>query len=408
MESFEKQFSKKEINNKESVEDNFFEDESIDRFLTLLEKEPKAEDIVKEIKTRFNEMETVTKRAFDDSLESVSSHERLRMVDLFARRSALDYISLHKTLVEMLDFASYLSEEEKETIIEESQKTAKFFEGHTLLSFYANRKGLEKKKSIDSLKRNTENAALQQFMAQYYLRHFDNLENIEGKLDSYGRRAFGSEEDYESFKRGVVSLADAYSHIESMGKKAYFPPPRMDAENEIDLISIDPDTNEEKKEEIEEFFYKDFSLNDLVEFGSNLESSVYGIQVKTRHKLKDTYKEVDDSGLKLNDLLKDLPFDGEDFEGLDSKVVEDTEIHLNNTESVTGKNSSAIIFSCEPVSERSFTFGGVSEEDVLNKKNIDKNTKKIASDIQEISTFMGRKKDLGTMYVFVEQEDDQN
>lgn len=403
MESFESTSFKKRPT-EESSQENNFEEDLTDRFLDLLEKEPTIEEVVREIKIRFNEMEVVTKRAFDDSLEAARSHERLRIIDLFAQRSALHYMSLQKIMVEMLELATHLSEEEKDGVVEESQNIAVFYEGHTLLSFYANRAGLDKK-NVDSLRRNTENAALQQFMAQFYLKNHSELGQVEGKLDSYGRRAFGSDESYGAFKRGVVSLADAYNHIKSFGHQAFFPPPKMDAETEIDLVSVDSEIYEKNINEMDEFFESNFSLSDLKGMESKFKSPVYGIQVKTRHGLKETYPEIKEEEKDLNGLLSELSLAMEDFGGLDSRVIEETRINTSEVKSVTGNDSSAVVFSCRPISDRTFSFGTESK---FSENSYDKERFKVKDDIQELSTFMGRTEGLGSMYIFVDQEEAQN
>ena len=404
MGSFEGVPLEREVGSEEVSKEKIFEEDLTDRFFTLLEKEPATGEVVREMKVRFNEMEVVTKRAFDDSLESARSHERLEIIDLFARRSALHYRSLQKIMVEMLELATHLSEEEVDEVIKESHKIAVFYEGHTLLSFYANRTGLDKR-GVDSLKRNTENAALQQYMARFYLENSGELEDVEKKLDSYGKRAFGSEIGYEAFKKGVISLADAYNHMESLGRRAFFPPPKMDAEIEMDLISVDSEVYDKNADELEEFFNSNFSLKDLKELESKFDAPVYGVQVKTRHGLKDIYPDIEEGEKGLDEILKELSLSQDDLDGLDSRVIEETKVSSSNIESVTGGGSSAVVFSCEPIPDRTFSFGN---DGGSRSGGSDRETERIKGDIQEAGIFMGRTEGVGSMYVFVEQLQDQN
>lgn len=372
-----------------------------ERFLDVLAKNPSTEKIVQELKNRFNEMETATKSAFDKSLDLTRAPERVKIVESFTEKTALEYISLHKKLVGMLDLMPELEGAEREQIIEESQKTVAFYEGHTLLSFYVNRHS-EKKKSVDSLIKNTENAALQQSLAKYYLRHRDDLDEIEPRLDTYGKKAFGSKEDYEGFKRGVVNLANAYQHLESMGHEVFFPPPRMDAQQAIDLFYIEKSACEEFGDVAKMFSRKNFSAEDFAGLDPSLLSHIYGVQVKTRHNLQETYEDLYRDPHKpksLNQILEEMSLDKSCFDCLDEDVVRNTKVLSNSMKGVTNHESLATMFICPPIKGRSYSFHGDPSE---NMDATDRRTKKARDDIQELITFLGRNSNIGSVYVFVE------
>ena len=363
----------------------------------MLDKNPSTKDIAGKIKGSFNEMETATYKAFSESIDSAKGPERVEKIEAFVDLSALEYISLHEKLTEDLELAD-LDENEREEIFQISQETAAFCEGRSLLALYANRNN-EKKKSMSSLPKNTENAALQQSLAKYYLRHSDNLDEIEPRLDRYGKKAFGSEEDYESFNRGVVSLTDAYRHIESMGYDVFFPPPKMDAEQAIDLFYTDEQAQEYFDGDMESFFSKNFSMDDLTRLNPEIRSHIYGVQVKTRHNLKNTYEDLFEDHLskleRFEDMLNELSVNNVHV-GFNEKISEATEFSSNETEGMRKENSLAMMFKRPPVEKASYSSNGELYEDEDPRKN------KIIKDLQEIGSFFCQNSIFGSAYILVE------
>ena len=368
-----------------------------DRLLDLLDKNPSTKDIAGEFKRSFNEMETVTYKTFSEVIDSARGFERREKIKAFVNLSALEYISLHEELTENLELAD-LDENEREEIFQTSQETAAFCEGRSLLALYANRNN-EKRKGMSSLDKNTENAALQQSLAKYYLRYSDNLDEIEPRLDKYGEKVFGSKEEYESFNRGVVSLTDAYRHIESMGHKAFFPPPEMDAGQAIDLFYIDKNAQEYFDGDMESFFSKNFSMDDLASLDPEVRSHIYGVQVKTRHNLKNTYEDFFENHLsrseKFEDMLNELSVNNVHV-GFNENISEATEFSSNETEGLRKENSLAMMFKRPPVEEVSYSSDGELYEDEDPRKN------KIIKDLQEIGSFFCQNSIVGSAYILVE------
>ena len=373
-----------------------------DRFWEMLDKAPSTKKIVGEIKNHFNEMERSTNRAFDDSLDSAKNPERLGLIKDFAEVKTLEYFSLHEALIEKLDFVSELTEEEKEEIIQESGNTAVLYEGRTLLSFYANRNN-EKKKSINSPVRNTENAALQQSLAKYYLRHPDDLENIEQRLDNYGKKVLGSEEEYESLKRGVISLANAYKHLESLGNNVFFPPPEMDALQEIDLLCIENSDDGGFGETEKAFFNSNFSVEELKKLDPDLLSCVYGVQVKTGHNLEEIYGNIGhgfDNPETLDELLEEMSLDESCFDCLDENVVKETTVFSNLVkDGVNHCKSIATIFKCPSVERSPYSYNENFYEKITA---MDQKIKKVVNDIQSSVNFSRQIPEIGSEYLFVE------
>ena len=372
------------------------------RFWEILDKNPLTKEIVGEIKNNFNELVKVDNKVFGDSLDSSKNIERLDLIKAFTEKTTLDYFSLNEKFIENLDFVSELNEEDRKEIIQESKNTSILCEGRTLLSFYAKR-NLEKKKSIDSSARNTEKAALQQSLAKYYLRHFDDLENIESRLDNYGKKLLDSEEEYESLKRGVVSLANAYKHLESMGNDVFFPPPEMDAKREIDLLCVE-NSDDGSFGEIEKAFLKgNFSIEDLKELDPVLLSHISGVQVKTGHNLEEIYGNLChnfDNPESLEELLEKMSLDESCFDCLPEKVVKETTVFLNLIKNgVHHYESIATIFKCPSIKRSPYSYNENFPEKI---SEMERKIKKVVNDIQASVSFSGQIPEIGSEYLFVE------
>lgn len=379
------------------------EDFISDRFLEILDKNPSVEKIVEGIKSQFNEVETATNNSFNKSLDLAKSPERVRLIELFAEKTGLDYFSLHENFVEMLDLVPDLKEEEREKIIQESEKTLALCEGRTLLSFYANRNP-ENKKKLTSPDTNTEKAALQQSLAKYYLHHSDKLEGIQVRLDNFGKKALGSEEEYERIKRGVFSLANAYQHLESMGHQVFFPPPEMDARREIDLLYVENLSSENLSETEKAFFNGNFSVEELANLDPSLLSRVSGVQVKTGHNLKETYGNLFhslDNPEPLKDVLQGASLDESCFDCLSEEVVKKTTVSLSLVRKGVGHcKSLATVFACPSVEKSPYS----SNENFYEKmRTMSRKAQEIIKNVQSSVNFSEQvPRGIGSAYVFVE------
>jgi hypothetical protein len=254
--------------------------------------------------------------------------------------------------------------------------------------------------------RESEIAALQQSMAKYYLRNADLMGQIGGRLDKYFfENVFkGSDRDFNSYKYGVINLANACLHLESKGFRVFFPPARLDARNQIDLVCVEETAMAEFEYEVNEFFTRGYSIEDLSSIDPALAAHVYVTQVKSRGNLAQTYKDISQEGSTLTDVIQAQSLSESHFDELDADIIEKTRVSTNELKGVTSNQSRAVVYTCPPVRGRSFVYRSGMSDNMHNE--LGRSEQKFRDDTREAIAFAGQAvHSVAKAYIYVEELD---
>lgn len=372
---------------------------------TFFNEITKADDLSPEkiktgVKTAFNEVGIEVMKRVKPTIEKASRFKRLEIIERCIQETAYYYADLHDELLEISLLAEGSQNITSEKIIEireEIKDTLTTYEGRTLLSMYVNRN-----KTFDSKTYNTENAALQQFLAKYYIRNSDNMEKIGPRLDTFGKKIFEkvfgkSERDedhpYEQIKKGVISLAEATMHLESQGNRVFFPPPRIDAEKEIDLFAIEGSLAERFENELSDLFSRNFSIEELSSKNIDPEilKNIRIIQVKTcrplLEKYIDTRKDYEQTPTPLEKILEETTLNTIDLGETNEKIIKETTFQTNTISGIGNHRSRVAVLSCDVIPTGAVVSYS-SDYEVAN--NLKGSKKAIAEDLKEAISFFRR------------------
>ncbi|MCK5096346.1 MAG: hypothetical protein KAR24_03265 [Candidatus Pacebacteria bacterium] len=389
-----------ELDQKEYV---FAEQEKpLRRFEKEIEKDPSPENTLRKMKDCFNQTEGAVKRMFDEVVLNAGKYERVNDIQNLAYRSSLGCTALKDELISKIPEG--ISVREREDLIEEMEETSVYYKGRALLSFVSQREEIDKKKHSDPATRNTERAALQQTLAQYYLEHADIMEKVNPRLDVYAvGSVFNSMDDYGAFRYGVINLANACLHLESQGFETFFPPAKLDAKQQIDLVGVKKSAMEEYGDEIRELLRRGYSTKDLSELDPELAASICVVQVKSRGNLERTYSKVEDANGELPKILKSMSLDKSDFDGVNNTIMSETVIQMNELEGVTKNKSRAAVCICPPVEKQGYSSDGYSSSSMSG--NFRSPVDKFKKDTREMMAFMGQVLNVASAYIYVEEMD---